>query len=263
MVGSAALSALIAVESVVIALLTVLVFGLLRSHADILRALHDLGVHAGPPASNAPGAALPTEALGAEPGRGAHDLAGAAPGGDAIAVAVDKVEHDTLLAFLSSGCLSCQAIWQALRDGASVPGGSRVVVVTRDAAEESVSAIAGLAEGVPAPVVLSSAAWDAYEVPVAPYFVHVEGRTGRVTGEGAAPSWARVLHLVAQARADERGVRSSVELLADRAARAQIAAWSADRDREARNDQELLAAGITPGDPRLMHGRGAPGDTSR
>ena len=35
---------LLAVETVVLALLTLLVIGLLRSHAEILRRLHDLGV---------------------------------------------------------------------------------------------------------------------------------------------------------------------------------------------------------------------------
>ena len=42
--------ALAVVLSVVVVLLAVLVAGLLRSHADILRALHDLGVGVGEPA---------------------------------------------------------------------------------------------------------------------------------------------------------------------------------------------------------------------
>ena len=38
------MTAVVMIEAVVIGLLCVLVVGLLRSHAEILRALHDLGV---------------------------------------------------------------------------------------------------------------------------------------------------------------------------------------------------------------------------
>ncbi len=49
------MSAAIAVGLVVVVtLLGVLVVGLLRSHAEILRALHDLGVHLGDDAAAAP-----------------------------------------------------------------------------------------------------------------------------------------------------------------------------------------------------------------
>ena len=44
--------ALAIVLSVVVLLLAVLVAGLLRSHADILKALHDLGVGVGEPAGH-------------------------------------------------------------------------------------------------------------------------------------------------------------------------------------------------------------------
>ena len=46
--------ALAIVLCAVVALLAVLVAGLLRSHADILKALHDLGVGVGDPARRVP-----------------------------------------------------------------------------------------------------------------------------------------------------------------------------------------------------------------
>ena len=42
------MTALVVALAVVVGLLTVLVIGLLRSHADILRALHELGVDLDP-----------------------------------------------------------------------------------------------------------------------------------------------------------------------------------------------------------------------
>jgi hypothetical protein len=48
----------------------------------------------------------------------------------------------------------------------------------------------------------ASAVWAAYDVPVAPYFVLVDGPSGQVRGEGAAISWAQAAHLWQQAAAD-------------------------------------------------------------
>ena len=36
------------------------------------------------------------------------------------------------------------------------------------------------------PVVMSTEAWERYDVPYAPYFVYVSGPAGRVVGEGVA-----------------------------------------------------------------------------
>ena len=75
-----------------------------------------------------------------------------------------------------------------------------MVVVTRDLAEESPSALAKLTpEAVP--VVASSATWDALDVPGSPYFVLVDG-SGQVAGEGSGASWPQVVDLLAQAHAD-------------------------------------------------------------
>jgi hypothetical protein len=146
--------------ALVLALLSVLVVGLLRSHAEILRALHDLGVnledgapaparrapavsrHA--PARTAPGVAPPR---GAEPLGAAADLTGTLPRGGAARVAVVGVDHPTLLAFLSTGCGTCGTFWEELRAGVSVlpDPATRVVVVTNGPETESPAAVAELA----------------------------------------------------------------------------------------------------------------------
>src|SRR5665213_1841682 len=101
--------ALVLILTFVVLLLGVLVAGLLRSHADILRALHDLGAGVGDP-STAPAAAPVTftstaPAPGQSPELGmAPSIAGMTPTGDARAVAVDNSDDFTLLGFLSSGC---------------------------------------------------------------------------------------------------------------------------------------------------------------
>jgi hypothetical protein len=103
----------------------------------------------------------------------------------------------------------------------------RLVIVTKDGADESISTLRRLApRGVP--VVLSSAAWADYNVPGSPYFVLVDGQQGRVRGEGTGSTWEQVQNLFRQAADD-----------AD------------DASREARIDRELRAHGIEPGDPSL------------
>src|SRR5579872_5451112 len=96
------------VVTFVVLLLGILVAGLLRSHADILRSLHELGVGVGDPAatteqSTARSAAphVPTWSDAAATLRPAPTVAGVTPAGDARAIAVDNSDGFTLLAFLS------------------------------------------------------------------------------------------------------------------------------------------------------------------
>ncbi|MCU1460307.1 MAG: hypothetical protein JWO37_382 [Acidimicrobiales bacterium] len=228
------MTALVVVETVAVALLALLVGGLLRSHAEILRALHDLGVvlddrHGdAPERGGAPPATSVTDAL---------DLAGTTASGDPISVGVAGTEHDTLLAFLSSGCLTCGEFWSLFQDDAlAIPGNARLVIATKGAELESPGRIAELAPR-HRPVVMSTDAWDAYEVPVVPFFVLVDGPTGRVVGSGAAATWAQVASLIDQAVADggAGGARGPVRF----------------RGREPRADEDLLRAGIHPGHPSL------------
>src|SRR5262249_2740892 len=119
-----------------------------------------------------------------------------------------------------------------------------LVIVTKDESAESLSAVRRLAPR-RVPVVMSSAAWDAYDVPVAPFFVLIDGRSSAVVGEGAANTWEQVSSMVTQALADEA-------LAARRGPRGDGARRNRGAAREARVDTDLLAAGIVPGDARLF-----------
>jgi hypothetical protein len=241
--------ALVCIEAVAIALLAVLVAGLLRSHAEILRALHGLGVDVdwARRAGAGPATGVSTDVvLGPSPARSTdgeisgRDIVGTDPSGGAVRIAVLGARHDTLVAFLSTGCSTCRTFWDSFRSpsGPSVPGDARLVVVTRGPEAESPGLVRDLASPDVA-VVLSSEAWEAYDVPVAPYFVMVEGATGRIVGEGAGTSWPQVTSLLTQALGDAPPPRPSRRTP------------STDRAREARADDELMSAGIGPGDPRL------------
>ena len=258
------LTAVVVALAVAVALLGLLVAGLLRSHAEILRSLHALGAGredtapraAGPvdvPFGVGPGVVGPAGVTGAA----AAAVSGATPDGDGVQVAVGS-GPDTLLAFLSSGCLTCRGFWDRFRDpaGAGLPAGTRLVVVTQGAERESATAVRALAaEGLD--VVMSTQAWEAYEVPGSPYFALVDGATGRVSGEGSATAWEQVQRLVGEATGDRALARTGAH-------RHDHGEHGHDHDghghggdagdgphREARADRELLAAGITPGHPSL------------
>jgi hypothetical protein len=244
------LRVVVILEAVAIGLLGLLVAGLLRSHAEILRRLHHLGagLDLGPAGSG--GGAQPV-VLGTRPpttGLATARISGSSPDGDAVSVALDRPDEQTLLLFLSSGCGTCGPWWDGLRAGAhrGAIAGGRVVVVARDADEESPSLLRGLAPA-EIPVVLSSAAWDAFAVPGSPYVVLVDGSAGRVVGEGVARSWEQLDSLVGQHRGDV-------------AARVGTVDRSRRTGRMTDTDEELLAAGLVPGHPSLHP---APGSWTR
>ncbi len=176
--------ALVILEAVAIGLLGLLVAGLLRSHAEILRQLHTLGAGRDSPAP------VPTGL-----GTAATRLDGVTPEGEAVSIALDRTGERALLLFLSSGCGTCAVWWDALRAGAHADRPWRTIVVARGVEEESPSLLQGLAPPDVA-VVLSSAAWEAFRVPGSPYAVMVDGTSGRVIGEGVARSWAQLASLV-------------------------------------------------------------------
>jgi hypothetical protein len=246
---------LVTALGVAVAALTVLVAGLLRSHADILRLLHDLGVRESDldePTRQDPAVAAGTFATqagvpGPRPGDDivAADLVGATPDGRATQVGVVGTRHSSLLAFLSTGCTTCRDFWDAFKADVDLPGrDTRLVIVTKGPEAESPPIVASLAPpGVT--LVMSSEAWDAYAVPVAPYFLLVDGPSGEIIGEGAATSWTRVANLLRQALADtgRSGTGDRTRL-----------ARASGAERAAAVDDALLGAGIGPGDPRLYHG---------
>ncbi|MEA2211614.1 MAG: hypothetical protein QOF83_1562 [Solirubrobacteraceae bacterium] len=217
---------IVSVETLLLLVLLVLVAGLLRSHAEILRRLED-------GAGASPGGPLAQPAAPARvPGAPASALAGPTPDGDALALDfAGRAGEPTLLAFMTSGCTTCAGFWATLGE-ARLPAGVRTVVVTHGEERERPAKLRALApEGVP--VIMSSQAWRDYSVPASPYFVLVDGS---VRGEGAATSWSALASLVSDAIEDQR--ESS-----DGTARAAAA------------EGKLAAAGIGPDHPSLYPGR--------
>jgi hypothetical protein len=216
-------------ETLVVVVLVVLVAGLLRSHAEILRRL-------GPADDDELAPGTVPEPPDREPAALAPDVAGATLQGDAVKLSVVTGGAPTLLAFMSSGCQSCGGLWSSLADGPELPDGARIVVVTKDSTHESPGRLDELAPpGVP--LVMSSAAWRDYEVPGSPYFVLVDGGSGEIRGEGAATGWEQIASLIRDAArdadlSDRREARTSSE-------------------RAARAEQALSVAGIGPGHPSL------------
>jgi hypothetical protein len=241
--------------TVVVAVLAFLVAGLLRSHATILRRLHELGAGVQPSS----GVVTPPDQLAETPpppdldlprppavpeGRPAADIVGTSPSGDAQAIRVAGSRNDTVLAFLSSGCTTCHVFWEELRT-AALPAGTRLIIVTKGSDAESPVAIGELAPP-DVTVVMSSDAWVDYGVPGSPYVIDVDGPSGRVRGEGTGPSWQQVAKMLLQGIGDVAAQRGSK------------AAADAQREREA--DAVLLAAGIKPGDASLYPSTDEPED---
>ena len=242
--------ALVIVSTFIVLMLGILVAGLLRSHADILRALHDLGAGVGDPSTASvaapvtftPPAPGPDSASASELGV-APAIAGITPTGDARAVAVDNSDDFTLLGFLSSGCTGCAAFWDALQEPGrlQLPDRTRVVIVTKGPEREIPAEVQAKATG-RVPVVMSTEAWLDYQVPGSPFFVLVDGATGHKVGQGVASHVGQLAELVRRAEHDRGhggGTRGRGE------------ASLAGPAREAAADEILAAAGILPGDPSL------------
>ena len=234
---------LVVIQTLSIALLGLLVVSLLRSHAAILRRLHDAGFGWEESDDETPRPApvpvsMRTREGVAAPGPGGAvpvDVVGTSPRGSSVSVSVSG-SRPTLLAVLTSGCSTCEGFWHAFAQGVELPGDIRLVIVTKGDEAEDPAAVAALApRGVV--TVRSSSAWVDYAVPASPYFVLVGG--GRVRGEGAALSWDQVSGLL------ERAVAS---------APAPGGARRRSGQRVQDTDDELLAAGLLPGDPSLHPG---------
>ncbi len=215
------MTAVVTVETLLLALLVLLVGGLLRSHAEILRRLDELQ-----PAGSATAAPVRESTAG-------HDVSGVTLDGDALHIGVTRPGAPTLLAFLTSGCSTCLGFWEAFADPRTqLPAGVQLVVVTKDPSHESPAKLRELAP--PAVrIVMSSAAWSEYDVPASPYFVHIDAH-GELAGEGTAQRFEQVISLLADAAADVAAQGS-----AERALRA---------------ERELASAGIGPDHPSLYAG---------
>ena len=252
------MTVLVVLESVVVALLVALVVGLLRTHAEVLRRLHELGAgiydtdtsrttQADLAGRVADGVAAPRVENAAR--TEVVDITGVTPRGSAVSVAVGGDDRLTLLAFLSTGCTTCGDFWQAWRDDEPLPlrglGQPRVVIVTRGPENEHPHAVTTLAPATTT-TVMSTAAWADYHVPASPYFVLVDGQAG-VIGEGSAASFAQLRGVLERALSDRR---APIDL----------------RDDPTRVDAELRAAGIVPGHQSLYewpHGPESPAPDRR
>lgn len=221
------MTAIVSVETLLLVILVVLVAGLLRSHAEILRRLGPAPATAQAPAPRAPQRTAGTPAA---------PVTGTTPDDDAVALDVAAPGGATLLAFLSSGCSTCAAFWAGMHE-VRLPPAVQPVVVTRGADRERPGRLRELAPpGVP--VVMSSQAWEDYAVPGSPYFVLVDGA---IRGEGVATTWAALSSLVADAVADAHS---------DGSGSASARALDVERT--------LMASGIGPDHPSLYPG-GRPG----
>ena len=175
----------------------VLVAGLLRSHAEILKTLHARG--SGEDVGSHNGDSQETDVVPAN--TDAHPIHGASLARESVELRPIDEERGLLLAFLTSGCSACRTIWRDIEagdeNGHSL--GVRVVAVAKDREEESVSRLKKLAPDW-LPVVLSSSAWRDYQVPSSPYFVYVV--SGEIVGQGSAKTWANALEFVEDQIAD-------------------------------------------------------------
>ncbi len=265
--------AVVIAEGVAIALLAVLVLGLLRSHALILRALHELGAglelekDAAAGAGDAAGApgpvavqiepgVVPATRDGVQPGprRRREDLRGRPAAGRARRRRFRRdaagVPHLGLQRLpRPSGRSSAPT--------RTTPGDARLVVVAKGSAEESPATLAKLARpGVE--VVASSGAWVDYDIPGSPYFVLVED--GVVTGEGSATNWPSVRDLLQQAVHESAHARAAAgrtgpggdPAAALRRPSRRAPRRAGGRDDLSRIDAELAAAGIHPGHHSLF-----------
>ncbi len=219
------MSLIVAIEGVVIVLLLILVAGLLKSHAEILRQLDAINRNLG----SAPAPRPAGTGLGKTP---LSDLTGIDPAGSTVSLSLDSGRTDTLLAFLSSGCASCLVFWEELADRRQLDRlGARTVVVTKGPEGESPRKIANLApSGVS--VVMSDTAWDEFRVPLTPYFVLLSP-DGEIHGEGSATNFDHLSDLFSQSIADSQPLTLDT------------------KRRAARVDDEMRRSGIEPGDGSL------------
>lgn len=229
------MTVVIVTMGVAIVLLGVLMVGLLRSHGEILRGLHRLGVNLEGEGAAHDHSFSTTPRVRPVSDSAPPDIAGQTLRGSAIKVGVAGVEHRTLLAFLSSTCSACLNLWNELKDDPTAGLEDRLVVMVKGPEAESPSRLRDLAHPDVA-VVQSTEAWEEYQVPVTPYFVYVDGPTGDILGEGSIPTWDQVRSVIIQASEDRAVVARAV---------------TSGIDPELRADAELRAAKITPGHPSL------------
>ena len=212
--------ALVVVSTFVVLVLGILVAGLLRSHADILRSLHELGVGVGDPLTDAGAvnasttggdrlgrpATLPPH-RGAEPAaRPRPTVAGVTPTGDARAISVTNSDGLTLSPSSRRAAPPAPASGTRCSNpaGSTYPTATRAVIVTKGPDREVPCEVQARTTG-HIPVVMSTEAWVDYQVPGSPFFVLVDGATGTKVGQGVASHVGQLAELVRRAEHDRGG----------------------------------------------------------
>lgn len=187
-----------------VALLALLVVSLLRSYALVVRTLHDAGISSdGGPREQMLELSRPAE----REDKAAPPVVGDTLDGGARALSLSGGEGMLLLAFLSSGCGSCQEFWRTLRGSEGrLPGlEAPVVVVTKGPSREEPGKLAELtADRVE--LIMSDETWGAYDIPLTPHFVLVNRSTGAIVGEGSTSEPKALADLMARAAADARNI---------------------------------------------------------
>jgi hypothetical protein len=226
-------------ETLLLVLVVLLVAGLLRSHAEILRRLEAIGDRSGEPGTfDVIG--TPSSRDGAVP---APEIRGERVDRQAVAVTFSPGGASTLVAFLSTGCSLCMDFWTEFQRPETLgpPAGLRLLIVTKARELESPSEVERLSPRA-VPVIMSTEAWTDYEVSVAPSFAFIDGATASIRGEGSARSWTQLRDLLrtalADAQHDDNGSRGARRV-------------ETPAERDARADRALAAAGIKPEDPEF------------
>jgi hypothetical protein len=197
-----------------LALLAALCVGLLRTNASLTRRVDALEIAAerarrrqSPRPHPEPDQEMPMEPSGTDSdaldgdgdGDGANlvSLDGTTPDGSPLSIDLEG-ELPQLVAFLSTSCAICTVLWERLQSGELAEQSSRLrsVVVTKSAAMEDTDRVRELTAVGDVPTVMSTQAWEDYEIPGSPYFLLVGGDPRDVIGEGPATGLADVSAMV-------------------------------------------------------------------
>jgi hypothetical protein len=277
--------ALVIILTVVVLLLTVLVAGLLRSHADILKALHELGVGVGDPVGDpnsgpvggqngdhrhdhsdgqvhrrtggrrhstqsAPNSTPVPFTMGPQlPGErnatSAPTIAGVTPSGDALAIAVSGNDQLTLVAFLSSGCTTCAGFWEAFQTPDQLGLPDGIRLVVVTKGPEM--EIAGEVQAKAHSRLQVVMSTDAW----GDYEVPGSPFFVLVDGKAGRRIGEGVANHFSQVTELVRRAQVDVQAFGMGSQSRAFAGGLDGPERESANDRELMAAGILPGDPSL------------
>jgi len=246
----------VAALTVVVALLTLFVLGLLRTQAELLRRTAQLGGDGDVDQQGDGGAASMPDGVVPTPETIAQTSVSAIEGLDldlepyALSVR-DVPEPYLLVAFLSTTCLTCLDIWRDMIDegdaAAHVVAGDEaasVMIVLKAREYENLGKAAALAAETRVPVILSGEAWSTLEVPGSPYFALVATKSERVVGAGSAQSWQQLKSL-----ASDGMLEMSIAARPSNGRRRGRGGYRSIIERE---DEDLRRAGINPAHPSLI-----------